>query len=335
MPAFSLNPLAPFPPPGEDFPDGTQFQDEGTDVGPPTPPYVNFVGDGVVATFDEETNTVTVAVSGEVQSGAVGEATLQIQADDADVGADDTETLNFEGDVSVVDDGTGKRTVTINAGGGGTPLTVSQDDVVIEENVNLINVLGDAPLVTARSGAGAVDLALRSGGRSILLTGAQLFPSVGSNDAWADILMAPPGSGYTVDVTDWGNLPDNFWPTWTESGAFNYWTYDPAYVWLVTFGIRGTWLGGAGSLESTQFRAFVTATPTVQNPTIFPIAEHQRLYEGDAFAIGFAGILLPFGSEYLRLQILNPASGNTIQIDDVRTTFVPMSFSAPAQGEWP
>ena len=67
MPAFSISPAGPFPPPGGDeFPNYLQIQSEGENLGTPTADTLNFTGDGVTVTrgAGENVNKVTVDIPG-------------------------------------------------------------------------------------------------------------------------------------------------------------------------------------------------------------------------------------------------------------------------------
>lgn len=325
MPSFSLTVKAPNPTPGPQFPVGTQFQGDAENIGPTTPAFVNVIG--AEASYDAETDTVTYDITGDGGGGEPGpETPLQIQQDNVNVGANDTETLDFTGAVTVTDVGSGKRRVTVSPTAA-SPLTVSEDGTEIATDVTLINVVGDSVAITP-AGPGAVDIALRSGVRVYEVLGDQTVLSVSGN-AWQNLMMFTSLSGFVSTVTEWGNAPSTAWPPYHEDF---HWFEITGYPSLYSAAISGRWLGGAGSLEPTMFRLFNSNTPWDWADTEIgtPIGQYSHLWEGERFNIGFSGVADTWGNgEGALLQVLNNSSGNTIVVERVRVTIVPFAFSPP------
>lgn len=105
------------------------------------------------ATGESEGNALVIDGSGGIVASGVAGA-VEVQEDDAQKVTNAT-VLNFEGDVTVTDEGAGKATVNISGGGGGS-LEVQEDDVQTVTDVTVLNFEGGADVTDDGSGKATI-----------------------------------------------------------------------------------------------------------------------------------------------------------------------------------
>lgn len=112
----------------------------------------------MIASGETEGDSLVITDAGDiVASGVTGGGSLEIQEDDAQKVAEAT-IINFEGDITVVDEGAGKATVAIDS------LTIQEDDSPEAVGVTVLNFEGGAEVTDEGSGKATVVISGGSGG---------------------------------------------------------------------------------------------------------------------------------------------------------------------------
>lgn len=116
--------------------------------------------DDISAVGESEGNALVVDVSGNIIASGVAGA-VEVQEDDVQKVTDAT-VLNFEGNVTVTDEGAGKATITVSGGGDG--LTVQEDDSPVAVDVTVLNFEGGAEVTDEGSGKATITVSGGAGG---------------------------------------------------------------------------------------------------------------------------------------------------------------------------
>lgn len=340
--SFTLDPVTP-PSPLESLPPpGTQFQFEGEDLGGQTPARVDFVGDGVAATYDPATGVVTVEVA-ELPPPPPAPG-LQIQLDDIDVGAKDTVTLNFEGTgVSVVDDGAGRRTalVSTSGSGGGGDLTVMADEEEVVSNVALLNLAdSDGDIAVYPGSGGKVNVDFRSSALTLIQTGwtganpnSWAYPGFYDWTNWKAVTAVEFTS---VDPFDWGTLPVADMPQWDP---VNLWFTAPEALIgrpiLVCVSMLGAVSGSFPTANLLSMRAVDRLqSGGLNDATHRPVCMKNMTNWGiniTLWNLSMTGLWIPEAGRALQLQFMNN-SGYTATVNDIYTTLKPLVLGEGREG---